>query len=308
MKFSVIIPVFNKADTIPTSLNSVFAQTYRDFEIIVVNDGSTDNIQQVLSQYEGLVVINQENAGVSAARNAGINKAQGEYLCFLDADDIYFPNHLSVLNELINKYPSNGFYCTSHIETFADGDNIDSSIRLPEFIKKSSDYNCDNLFKLVNTYSDGIIHTNSFCIKKELLIINKIFFAVGEKQGEDTDLWYRVALKNNIILSKVPTTQYRREYSTATKFGVKTKDWVFIRRIGEIQKDKSISNAIKMEVLLLADRYHLKCARDYKLEGKFIDAMSECRKVVYRCNKRYLLSVVYCLLPWQVSKMLKKYT
>lgn len=308
MKFSVIIPVFNKADTIPTSLDSVFAQTYQDFEIIVVNDGSTDNIQQVLSRYERLVVINQENAGVSAARNAGINKAQGEYLCFLDADDIYFPNHLAVLNDLINKYPKCGFYCTSHIETFTDGRKKDSSSQLPEDVFKSLDFECENLFRIVNKYADSVIHTNSFCIKKELLTINNIFFAVGEKQGEDTDLWYRVALKNNIILSKVPTTQYRREYSTATKFGVNTKDWVFIRRIGEIQNDKSISNSIKREVLLLADRYHLKCARDYKLEGNFIDAMSELRKVVYRCNKRYMLSVVYCLLPWQVSKMLKKYT
>ncbi|MBQ2969065.1 MAG: glycosyltransferase family 2 protein [Bacteroidaceae bacterium] len=307
MKFSVIIPVFNKADTIPTSLNSVFAQTYRDFEIIVVNDGSTDNIQQVLSQYEGLVVINQENAGVSAARNAGINKAQGEYLCFLDADDIYFPNHLAVLNELINKYTGCGFYCTSHIETFADGRKLDSSTRLPEFIIKSSDYKCGNLFEIVNNYSDGIIHTNSFCIKKDILVSNDIYFAVGEKLGEDTDLWYRVALKNSIVLTKIATTQYRREFSTATKFTSNPPNWAFAKRKDEILTDKSISDNVKKGVLLLLDRYFLKCARDNKFNGEYEKSILELRKATYRWNKRYLLTALYCHLPWKVSKILKKY-
>lgn len=307
MKFSVIIPVFNKADTISSSLDSIFAQTNQDFEIVVVNDGSTDNIQQVLAKYKRLVVINQENAGVSAARNSGIHQAKGEFLCFLDADDIYFPNHLEILAGLIDKYPDCGFFCTSHMETFENGKKTDSSTRLPEYVTGSSDYRCDNLFDLLNKYSDGIIHTNSFCIKKEILVNGNIYFAVGEKIGEDTDLWYRVALKNSIVLTKITTTQYQREYSTATKMGVKTKKWLFAKRIDSIIRDNSIPSDIKDSALLLVERYHLKCARDYKLEGCFKEAVGELKKVTHKWNKRYILSAIYCYLPCKISRMLKKY-
>lgn len=306
MRFSVIIPVYNKANTISSSLDSVFAQTNQDFEVIVVNDGSTDNIHQVLSKYERVIVINQENAGVSVARNAGIDKAKGDFVCFLDADDVYFPNHLEVLSGLIDKYPDCGFFCTSHKETVDDGNKTDSATRLPKYVIESSDYKCDNLFDLLNNYSDGIIHTNSFCIKKYILINGNIYFAVGEKIGEDTDLWYRVALKNSIVLTRITTTQYQREYSTATKMGVKTKKWLFAKRIDSIMRDSSIPNDIKDSVLLLVDRYFLKCARDYKLEGCFKEAIGELKKVTYKWNKRYILSAIYCYLPCKISRMLKK--
>lgn len=307
MKFSVIIPVFNKADTISSSLDSIFAQTNQDFEIVVVNDGSTDNIQQVLAKYERLVVINQENAGVSAARNSGIHQAKGEFLCFLDADDIYFPNHLEILAGLIDKYPDCNFFCTSHIETFTDGKKKDSSVRLPEFIAQSSDCKYENLFELVNNYSDGIIHTNSFCIRKNILVDGDIYFAIGEKLGEDTDLWYRVALKNSIVLTKIATTQYQREYSTATKLTSNPPDWAFAKRKETILADSNISDDVKKGVLMLLDRYYLKCARDSKFNGNYKKSIQELQKVTYRWNKRYLLTALYCYLPWKVAKIMKKY-
>ncbi|MBR4881344.1 MAG: glycosyltransferase, partial [Clostridia bacterium] len=89
MKFSVIIPVYNKADTISASIDSVISQTEKDFELIIVDDGSSDNIDEVLSKYKNIHVITQENGGVSVARNSGIMAAQGDYICFLDADDLW---------------------------------------------------------------------------------------------------------------------------------------------------------------------------------------------------------------------------
>ena len=307
MKFSVIIPVYNKADTIRTSLESVKSQTFQDFEIIVVNDGSNDNLQQVLASFDNLVVINQENSGVSAARNTGINNAKGEFLCFLDADDIYFPNHLEVLNELIIKYSDCDFYCTSHIETFSDGRTKDSSSQLPKEIFVNSDFICNNLFSIVNNYSDSIIHTNSFCIRKKLLKDNGIYFAIGEKLGEDTDLWYRVALRNKIVLSKTTTTRYQHEYSTATKNTSNPPDWAFAKRKDAILNDKNISDDIKKDVLLLLDRYYLKCARDRKVKGNFKQAITNLKKVNNRWSKRYLLSAIFCYLPWEISKLFKKH-
>ena len=83
MKFSIIIPVYNKANTIVQALDSIFSQTFKDFEVIVVNDGSTDNVLEVLKSYNNSVkVITQRNGGVSVARNKGIENANGDYLCF----------------------------------------------------------------------------------------------------------------------------------------------------------------------------------------------------------------------------------
>lgn len=94
---SVIIPVYNSAALLPAALESVFNQTFQDYEIITVNDGSTDNTAQVLQGYEPRIrVFHQSNAGASSARNAGIRAARGEFIAFLDADDIWEPEKLEL--------------------------------------------------------------------------------------------------------------------------------------------------------------------------------------------------------------------
>lgn len=101
---SVIIPTFNRAGCIARAIDSVLAQTYRDREIIVVDDGSTDNTMQVLENYaERIRCIRQDNAGVSAARNAGLRAAQGEWVAFLDSDDTWLPSKLAVQMDLVER-------------------------------------------------------------------------------------------------------------------------------------------------------------------------------------------------------------
>ena len=91
---SVIIPAFNRAHTLPKALDSVLSQTLKPREIIVVDDGSTDETNAVLANYPGLCIISQDNRGVSAARNMGIKKAGGEWLAFLDSDDEWLKEKL----------------------------------------------------------------------------------------------------------------------------------------------------------------------------------------------------------------------
>ena len=91
---SVIIPAFNRAHTLPRALDSVLSQTLKPREIIVVDDGSTDETNAVLANYPGLCIISQDNRGVSAARNVGIEKAGGEWLAFLDSDDEWLKEKL----------------------------------------------------------------------------------------------------------------------------------------------------------------------------------------------------------------------
>ena len=107
--FSVIIPCFNVEDTINKTIISVLNQDFIQYEIIAVNDGSIDNTSEILNSYykNNLIkVLNQENKGLGAARNAGIKHALGEYICLLDADDIWTSNKLSKIYSFIKKNSS----------------------------------------------------------------------------------------------------------------------------------------------------------------------------------------------------------
>lgn len=106
MRFSVIIPSYNQEQYLPDAIGSVIDQTYKDFELIVVDDGSTDASMGVARSYHGLKVVSQVNKGLSAARNTGIMNASGEWCVFLDADDIMAPNYLEVVDKAIRDNPA----------------------------------------------------------------------------------------------------------------------------------------------------------------------------------------------------------
>ena len=113
--FSIIIPLYNKADYIAETLKSVLNQTYCDYEVIVVNDSSTDNSLEVASSFqdERIHIYTKENEGVSAARNYGIMHAKYDYIAFLDADDIWESDYLECQKKLIEIYPDAGIYSTA---------------------------------------------------------------------------------------------------------------------------------------------------------------------------------------------------
>ena len=117
--FSIIIPLYNKARYIEATLNSIIAQSLTDFEVIVVDDGSTDGSYDIvihIAEHDGRVrLLRQANGGVSSARNTGIRTAQGTWIAFLDADDTWDSDYLQQMHELILRHPDeNLFCCTRH--------------------------------------------------------------------------------------------------------------------------------------------------------------------------------------------------
>ena len=105
-KVSVIIPTYNRAEYVTHAIDSVLAQTYTDYEIIVVDDGSADNTKDVLLPYmDRIRYIYQENAGLSAARNTGIKAAKGDWIAFLDSDDEWLPGKLAVQMRAVERHP-----------------------------------------------------------------------------------------------------------------------------------------------------------------------------------------------------------
>src|SRR6186997_3366943 len=109
MFFSVIIPTFNRAPFLVRTLESVRQQTFTDYQVVVVDDGSTDNTLEQLREYSWVDVLTQKNRGPGAARNLGASRAKGEYLAFLDSDDLWFPWTLATYASVIQQAVSPTF-------------------------------------------------------------------------------------------------------------------------------------------------------------------------------------------------------
>lgn len=294
MKFSIILPVYNKANTIVQAIDSIYSQTCQDFEIIIINDGSTDNLLDVLNKYaKPIKVISQENKGVSVARNRGVDSAVGEYVCFLDADDMWYPNHLEVILNMMNRFPEVGYFGTCHKSSFPDGTVIDGNTR----INKLGDVIfVEDLIGFVNKYG-GVLNTNSVCVKRSIITDEKIYFEPGEKLGEDVDVWYRIALKHPIAISTKMTTLYRREYSTATVVTSNATDWCFAKRQQSILNDIDITRNVKESYKAMCDRYYLTISREYCFNHSKKDAYKWMKKVSSKISIRYFVSLLLCVTP-----------
>ena len=197
LRFSVVIPLFNKQDSIARAVKSVLGQTYQDFELIVVDDGSTDNSLAVLNgntDYR-LNIISQENQGVSAARNRGVAESDSSYICFLDADDEWHPEFLSEINKLVQESLDCSLYCTVFNEVDKKGIEIIYSTHVPE--KKNGVI--DN-FYCEYRESSRLIHSSSVCVNKKYFL-KAGGFPEGIRYGEDIYLWLILADMGNVSVS-----------------------------------------------------------------------------------------------------------
>lgn len=205
--FSVIIPLYNGRAYIERAIRSILDQSLLPAEILVIDDGSTDQGADWVREkaYPLVRVISQPNAGVSAARNKGMTESKGEFLTFLDADDVWEKNHLEVLSALIDKYPQCGIFGTSYYLCRPGGTPTLPQLPAP-YSFNGEDGVMDNYFVL----SSGInppLHMSSFCVRKEhLMAIGG--FPVGIPAGEDTLTLARLYARCNIAYSCLPTSIY----------------------------------------------------------------------------------------------------
>ena len=198
MKFSVIIPLYNKAPYVAKAIGSVLSQTFTDYELIVVNDGSTDNSATIAAQaligHPNSMLIQQENAGVSAARNNGVAASKGEYLCFLDADDWWDPTFLEEMEKLVEEFPEAGIYGSNYtIVNERKHKTRIARIGVEDGFEKGYINYCQVYAKTMNMP----LWTGSVCIPRT--IFEKMGgFPKGINLGEDFLLWIKIALKYNV--------------------------------------------------------------------------------------------------------------
>ena len=200
IEFSVVIPLYNKEKEIIRALESVFSQIKQPYEVIVVDDGSTDaGLQLVKQKFDSEVkLLVQQNSGVSVARNNGIHKASHPYICLLDADDEWLPGYLLEIARLITHFPTATFYSTNIFYHDENGNPTPSSIGVPrDYFGVIED------FPLTFSKGYGLISSSSVCIRKEIFD-SGIIFPKDEKRGEDLYYWLRMGMTGSLAFSAKP--------------------------------------------------------------------------------------------------------
>lgn len=206
--FSIVIPAYNCAQYIQQTLRSIYQQTVQDYEIIVINDGSPDDLEEVLKKETDprLRIITQPNGGVSRARNRGIQEAKGSYIAFLDSDDVWLPFHLEKAKIFFESYPQYHWYATKikYVKTIHDEDFSNQSI-------DRCNYYASNWF--LEFATEPI--TQTAVVKREYAT-KHLLFPPGIKIYEDNLAWSKLAIQLGAIGTiDYPTSLYRVRQDSA---------------------------------------------------------------------------------------------
>lgn len=277
IKFSVIMPLFNKERYVKKAIESVISQTYRDFELIIVDDGSTDNSAAVCEEFSNSLtlshsnpfrLIKQANAGVAAARNNGVAKSKGEFVCFLDADDWWEPEMLDEIDRLIQEYPDAGLYATNYV-----------------YYKPGKTHVALKLERGYMNYPEAYLQsiampvwTGAACMPR------KVFdemggFPVGIKLGEDFLLWAKTALHYKVAFCEKALAYYNNDVPAnlrATR-NLHEPQYHMLFNLGEIEAivDRRLSIVDRGEWKSLLDKLRVIGLMDYWLSRDYHDTAAE---------------------------------
>ena len=201
-RVSVVIPTYNRQDLVTEAIESVLTQTFSDFEIIVVDDGSTDETSSRMKAYEGRVTYHvQKNQGVAAARNAGIRLARGEFVCFLDSDDLWEPSKLATQIHFAEAHPEYALVATEIQGFDSNSEKIGSG--------KASLYTIRNGMVAEHLLFGNWIQTSTVMLRRTALDEVGWFDEDIGQFGEDWLLWMRVASRFPIYFLPEPLVSYR---------------------------------------------------------------------------------------------------
>lgn len=267
--FSIVIPLYNKEKYIGDTVCSVINQTYKNFEIIIVDDGSTDNSLKVVEAIndDRIHIVKKINGGVSDARNVGILNSNCDWISFLDADDMWTQTYLFEVNRMINAYPEADIIATDYL--------INDKASNRDLIIKEGYLN--NYFEL--SFEHYLFNSSSITIKRDK--INDIKgFNTGLRSGEDTEAWYRLFKnKNRIAYLPKPLSIYKKN------------DITEVKRIRNISVDSDWSYHINLKDVSTTDekKYLLKILASSCII--FLKTKSF-KSLIKLCKKQGLLNVL----------------
>ena len=265
MRFSVIIPLYNKAPYVRKALDSVLSQSFVDFEIIVVDDGSSDNSYDVAKErlsdsHVEYKLIRQNNAGVSTARNNGVAASKGDYLCFLDADDWWAPTFLERMDSFVREFPEAGIYGTNYY-----------------YVKNGRSQVCvttaeTGYINYCRVYAEKLqmpLWTGAVCVPRH--VFDEMGgFRAHLRLGEDFDLWIKIALKYKVAFFNEPLSYYFQDSDATWRLVGKLHD-PKVHMLWNLQylEDKEVCNP---DYKLLIDNLRTYSLLPYYLSGQYRNA------------------------------------
>lgn len=295
MLCSVVIPLYNKGPYIEAALASVLAQTHAEWEVIVVDDGSTDDgAQHVRACHDARVrLVSQANGGVSRARNCGIAEARGELVCFLDADDWYAPAYLQTQVTMAQAYLQDSFFATG-FRGFTPGSEtlLAGAAATPDQAELVDD------FFARRSRHWPFFCTNSVAVRRAALLALQPCFPEGEPFGEDQDLWFRLAERYRLVLTAAPLVAYRLEVGGSLS-ATHGRDQVLpvFARLELRARSWPRDNPARRHALLLVSNARVVVARELLEAGRRRAALAELARATRNGVTRHWWSTAaMCLL------------
>ena len=299
--FSVVIPLYNKEKTIVNTIKSVLAQNYNNFEVVIVDDGSTDKSLELAKSFSDnrIRIYSKKHRGVSAARNYAVSKSNFDYIAFLDADDCWEPHYLSKMIELIKKYPDCALYGSAY--------NV---------IKRNDREVIGNTIKegIITNYfferlQQRIMRTSATIVKKE--VFDTVGgFPVGMVGGEDEYTWTKIALQNNIAFTPKVLATYNHIYNGSIwRNGQPDKckeSWFDFYKSGDFYRNEFVAQ----KAIIAGIRYALGSSKDKSIEierkTRYTQLSKSNWKYLYFLNRYpYLLAQILYKLNKKYSNMIE---
>ncbi len=276
---SIVIPLYNKEAFVGDAVQSILDQTFDTFELIVVNDGSTDRSVQVIEKLDNtrIEIISIEKSGVSIARNTGIKKASFEWIAFLDADDWWKPTFLEEMAKAINAHPDRSVFASGRTHVFKKLNERYNNRLLP----KDGETKLMNYFAVIRNHLPLINSSNA--VIRRSVIDKSGYFNPAQSKHEDHDLWMRICLYEKVVFVNKDLSYYRNtECDTASKKFYDPDDFgTFLKTISEIKK--SLPKELKNDFNTYSNRFVLLTyIKDYSKYSKEDD------KKVYLAAKEVL--------------------
>jgi glycosyltransferase involved in cell wall biosynthesis len=293
---SVVIPLYNKAGFILTTLRSAASQIDVDFEIVVVDDGSTDSSARIVesSGVPRLRLIEQANAGVSAARNRGIAAAQGKWVALLDADDLWSQHHLASLLNVVDGSPAIAGFSNVRLESRAGRPLIDEKVPA----QKVDDY-----FSFALSNGGYPIATSSMIVLRDQLLAAGPF-AEGVWTGEDIDIWCRLACQGPLFYNARLSATYNDAGSpTLSSNGREIARPIFAQRLPGLIREGRVPPALVESASRYANFLMLEYARQLLDSERYVEARAVLRNecIPSYDTKRFLKRLVR---TWPVGRTL----
>ena len=274
IRFSVVIPLYNKEKHIQRALLSVLNQTVQAFEIIIVNDGSTDKGVEAVMEIndERIHLVNQPNKGASAARNNGIRQANNELIAFLDADDAWKPDFLETIIRLRQQYTEAGLYATAYETSHAKEGVVKVQYRgiqpepwegiIPDFFN--------------SMLGQPPVWTSAAVIPRHIFEVSG-YFREGEVLAEDVDMWCRIALKFQVTFStRICATYFLdAENRCYVRGSIHKKATGYLETLNAAKNDKSLPDGTRKSIAILKEMVEIGRASSLILGHAASDARRE---------------------------------